>query len=187
MARVCVVARGVPSHSGEAEWSSGLIDRKSYRDAMARLGAAVNVVTTTGEGGPRGFTASAVCSVTDDPPTLLLCLNRTSDNHDPLKANGVLCVNTLAASQEALSPMFAGFTNVEQEDRFRQVEWGVLETGSPVLKDAVVSFDCRIESVTEVGTHTVFFCAVQAIQTGPAHEGLIYFGRAYHRITVVAA
>ena len=164
-----------------------MIDRKAYRDAMARLGAAVNVVTTTGAGGPRGFTASAVCSVTDDPPTLLLCLNRGSDNHDPLKANGVLCVNTLAASQEALSPMFAGFTHVEQADRFQQVEWTTLETGAPVLKDAVVSFDCTIENVTEVGTHTVFFCHVQAIQTGPAHEGLIYFGRAYHPVRVAAA
>ncbi len=154
---------------------------------MARLGAAVNVVTTTGADGPRGFTASAVCSVTDDPPTLLLCLNRSSDNHDAMKANGVLCVNTLAASQEALSPMFAGFTNVEQAERFRQVQWSTLATGSPVLKDAVVSFDCTVESVTEVGTHTVFFCNVQAIQTGPAHEGLIYFGRAYHQVRVVAA
>ena len=164
-----------------------MIDRTSFRDAMARLGAAVNVITTTGAGGPRGFTASAVCSVTDDPPTLLLCLNRSSDNHDPLKANGVLCVNTLAASQEALSPLFAGFTGVEQADRFEAGQWTTLATGSPVLKDAVVSFDCTIADVTEVGTHTVFFCTVQAVQVGPAHEGLIYFGRAYHRIRVVAA
>ena len=164
-----------------------MIDRTAYRDAMARLGAAVNVITTTGPDGPRGFTASAVCSVTDDPPTLLLCLNRSSDNHDPLKANGILCVNTLAASQEALSPMFAGFTGVSQAERFRNVAWSTLETGAPVLKDAVVSFDCTVADVTEVGTHTVFFCTVQAIQVGPAHEGLIYFGRAYHRIIVQAA
>ena len=163
------------------------VDRKTYRDAMARLGAAVNVITTAGADGWRGFTASAVCSVTDDPPTLLLCLNRSSDNHDPLKANGVLCVNTLAASQEALSPLFAGMTGVPQSERFQPGEWTTLATGAPVLNDAVVSFDCAIQDVTEVGTHTVFFCAVQAIQTSTAHEGLIYFGRAYHRITVAAA
>jgi flavin reductase len=164
-----------------------MIDRTLFRDAMARLGAAVNVVTTTGQDGRRGFTASAVCSVTDDPPTLLLCLNRGSDNHDPLKANGVLCVNTLAASQEALSPLFAGFTGVPQAERFKDEDWTTLETGCPVLRGAVVSFDCRIANVVEVGTHTVFFCAVQAIQAGPSHEGLIYFGRAYHRIIVEAA
>ncbi len=164
-----------------------MIDRTTYRDAMARLGAAVNVITTNGADGPRGFTASAVCSVTDDPPTLLLCLNRTSDNHEPLKTNGILCVNTLAASQEALSPLFAGFTGVPQAERFQVGEWTTLETGAPVLKDAVVSFDCVIADVTEVGTHTVFFCTVKAIQSGPTHEGLIYFGRAYHRIIVEAA
>ena len=164
-----------------------MIDRKAYRDAMARLGAAVNVITTIGAEGPRGFTASAVCSVTDDPPTLLLCVNRSSDTHDPLTENGVLCVNTLAPSQEDLSGVFAGMTGKLGADRFEHGEWTTLATGSPVLVDAVVSFDCRITDKTDVGTHTVFFCEVEAIQSGPVHEGLIYFGRAYHRITVVAA
>ncbi len=168
------------------EEAEALIDRKSYRDAMARLGAAVSIITTVGAGGQRGFTASAVCSVTDDPPTLLLCVNRTSDSHDPLKTNGVLCVNTLSASQEDLSGIFAGITGILGADRFQHGEWGTLETGCPVLRDAVVSFDCRITEVTEIGTHTVFFCQVLAIQTGASHEGLIYFGRAYHRIVVAA-
>ena len=164
-----------------------MLDRKTYRDAMARLGAAVNVITTTGAEGPKGFTASAVCSVTDDPPTLLLCVNRTSESHDPLKVNRVVCVNTLAAAQEDLSGVFAGATGLLGADRFQHGDWTTLETGAPVLREAVVSFDCRITEMTEVGTHTVFFCEVVAIAKGSAHEGLIYFGRAYHRITVVAA
>ena len=154
---------------------------------MARLGAAVNVITTAGPDGPRGFTASAVCSVTDDPPTLLLCVNRSSDTHNPLKQNGVLCVNTLGPAQEALSGVFAGATGLLGPDRFEHGEWTTLATGCPVLTDAVVSFDCRITDVTEVGTHTVFFAEVEAIQSGPLGEGLIYFGRAYHRITIAAA
>ena len=164
-----------------------VLDRKTYRDAMARLGAAVNIITTLDHGTPRGFTASAVCSVTDDPPTLLLCVNRTSDSHDPLQASGIVCVNTLAASQEELSAVFAGATGLQGAHRFQHGSWTTLSTGAPVLTDAVVSFDCRITTVTEVGTHTVLFCEVEAIQLGAAHEGLIYFGRAYHRITVVAA
>ena len=154
---------------------------------MARLGAAVSVITTTGAAGDAGFTASAVCSVTDDPPTLLVCMNRDSSLHETFKANRVLCVNTLAASQEALSPLFAGFTEAPMPEWFEAAAWTRLATGSPVLSGAVVSFDCRIAQVTEVGTHSVFFCEVQAIQSGPAHEGLIYFGRSYHRITVAAA
>lgn len=155
---------------------------------MARLGAAVNVVTTIGPDGPRGLTASAVCSVTDDPPTLLLCINRESEMNEAFRSSGVLCVNTLAASQEDLSPLFAGFTGVAQGSaRFEHGEWTTLVTGAPVLADAVVSFDCRVAQWTEIGTHTVFFCEVEAIQTGGAHEGLIYFGRSYHRIIVQAA
>ena len=68
------------------------------------------------------------------------------------------------------------------EARFAEAAWGVLETGSPVLHGAMVSFDCRIAQIAEVGTHSVFFCAVEAIAFGPVDEGLIYFGRSYHRI-----
>ena len=165
----------------------GLVDRQDYRNAMARLGAAVSVITTTGPSGDAGFTASAVCSVTDDPPTLLVCMNRDSSLHDTFRDNQVLCVNTLAAEQQALSPLFAGFTDAPMPDWFGAAAWTRLATGAPVLAGAVVSFDCRVAQVVGVGTHSVFFCEVQAIQSGPAHEGLIYFGRSYHRITVAAA
>lgn len=161
-----------------------MVDREAYRDAMARLGAAVSVITSDGAAGRCAFTASAVCSVTDDPPTLLVCMNRGSDSYEAFKANAVLCVNTLGASQEALSPLFAGFTDHTMPERFDQVCWLTLATGAPVLADAVVSFDCRIAHISEVGTHGVFFCEVDAIQAGSSHEGLIYFGRSYHRITV---
>ena len=114
-------------------------------------------------------------------------MNRGSTTNEAFKSNAVLCVNTLAASQEALSPLFAGFEDMPMADRFEAATWTTLATGSPVLAGAVVSFDCRIAQVTEVGTHSVVFCEVQAIQAGPAHEGLIYFGRSYHRITVAAA
>jgi flavin reductase len=91
------------------------VARQIYRDAMARLGAAVNVITSDGPGGRSGCTASAVCSVTDDPPTLLLCLNRNSDNNAAFRRNGVVCVNTLTASHEELSGIFAGATGCDMD------------------------------------------------------------------------
>ncbi len=159
-----------------------MVDQDVYREAMARLGAAVCVITSAGPGGRCGFTASAVCSVTDDPPTLLVCMNRGSQSNENFKLNRVLCVNTLAAGQQALSPMFAGLTEHDMHGRFAAAAWGELETGSPVLADAVVSFDCRIAQIAEVGTHSVFFCEVVAIEFGPVDDALIYFGRSYHRI-----
>ena len=164
----------------------GLIDKQSYRTAMARVGAAVHVITTDGPGSRRGFTASAVCSVTDDPPTLLLCLNRNSDSNQALRDNGILCVNTLAAGQRHLSPIFAGMTEHDVDGRFAQASWTTLTNGAPVLKEAVVSFDCRVVLVTEVGTHSVFFCEVDAIEHGSGREGLIYFDRDYHHPVRVA-
>ena len=159
------------------------VSKQAYREAMARLGAAVNVVTSDGAGGRCGFTASAVCSVTDSPPTLLVCVNRTNDSYPPLKVNGVLCVNTLAGGQEDLSAIFAGLTEDDASARFNTGVWHRLETGAPVLTDATVAFDCRITESVEIGTHTVFFAEVDAIQVGSSREALIYFGRVYHRLT----
>src|SRR6201991_3511333 len=87
------------------------VEKQAYREAMARLGAAVNVITTDGPGGRAGFTASAVCSVTATPPTLLVCANRTNDSYPAMRANSVLCVNTLAGPHEGLSRVFAGMTD----------------------------------------------------------------------------
>jgi len=159
------------------------VSSEHYREAMARLGAAVNIVTTDGPGGRRGFTASAVCSVTDDPPTLLVCVNRGNDSHDALVANGVLCVNTLTHAQQPLSPVFAGGLDQDTPPgRFAYGRWACLVTGAPVLEDSAVSFDCRIAQRVEVGTHTVLFCEVEAIRIGETHEGLIYYARGYHRV-----
>lgn len=158
------------------------MDAKAYRDAMSRLGAAVNVITTDGPAGRFGFTASAVCSVTDSPPTLLVCVNRTSDSNPAVKANGVLCVNTLAASQQPLSPMFAGQVTDDYNERFAAAQWSRLATGSPALEGALASFDGRITATQEVGSHTIFIVAIEAVRSQPG-DALMYFARGYHTLT----
>ena len=155
-----------------------MVTRQAYRDGMSRLAAAVNVITTDGPGGRGGFTASAVCSVTDEPPTLLLCLNLSSRQNDILRANGVLCVNALAAGQTDISDLFST-RDLAIADRFAAGAWSTLATGSPVLEGAVASFDCRIVERLERGTHAVIFCEVQAVRPGQGETPLIYFGRGY--------
>ena len=68
------------------------------------------------------------------------------------------------------------------EERFKHGVWTELETGAPVLDDALVSFDCEIEQIQEVGTHTIFICRVVAIQQSQQEQGLVYFNRAYHHV-----
>jgi flavin reductase len=164
------------------------ISSQDFRDAMARLGAAVNVVTTDGAAGRAGLTASAVCSVTDDPPTLLVCLNRASRGNAVFKANGVLCVNALAAGCRGLSDAFAGKGGLDTDGRFALARWSRLATGAPVLDEAaVVAFDCRITEVVEKGTHSVLFAEIEAIRQGAAGGALIWYGRDYHPVGEVAA
>ncbi|CDN56123.1 NADH-flavin reductase RutF [Neorhizobium galegae bv. officinalis bv. officinalis str. HAMBI 1141] len=155
--------------------------RLAFREGMAQLAAAVNIVTTDGPGGLAGFTASAVCSVTDRPPTLLVCLNRSSSVAGMFEKNRVLCVNTLGAGHEPMSRLFGGST--PQDDRFAVGDWVLAATGSPRLTDAVVSFDCEVENAVESGTHHVLFCRVVGIVHGPEdEEALVYFRRRYHHL-----
>lgn len=154
-----------------------------FRTAMARLGAAVNIVTTDGPAGRQGCTASAVCSVTDAPPTLLVCLNRNSDSNTAIKRNSVLCVNVLAAHHDTLSSVFAGLLGHEDAAaRFAYGTWERLATGAPVLADAAVVFDARVAQVTEIGTHSVFFAEIEEIRIDPNAGALFWFDRSYHRL-----
>ena len=152
------------------------VDQQIFRQGMHNLGAAVNVITTQGRSGMAGFTASAVCSVTDTPPTLLVCLNRSASVYETFKNNQVLCVNTLASHQQHLSNLFGGKTPMAE--RFSQGNWKTLLTQSPVLEDALVSFDCEVVQQVSVGSHDVLFCEVKAMCQRQGNA-LMYFNRSY--------
>ncbi len=156
------------------------VGKDEFRDAMARLGTAVNIITTDGPGGTAGFTASAVCSVTDTPPTLLICLNRAASVYDAFSMNDAICVNTLSPAQQELSQLFGGKTPMQE--RFGAASWTRLVSGAPALIDATVAFDCRVARTTAVGSHVVMFCTVLAVQRHPVAAGLIYFDRRYHTV-----
>ena len=156
------------------------VDATTYREAMSRLGAAVNIITTHDEAGRHGLTASAVCSVTDKPPTLLVCVNRGARSRPTIQIAEPICINTLAHSQQDVSAAFS--SRLEMAERFAVGTWTTLETGAPVLEQALMSFDCIVASIVEVGTHSVVFCAIQAIRLGDPAEGLMYFARNYHSI-----
>lgn len=158
--------------------------RQEFRDAMARLGAAVTIVTTDGPAGRVGITASAVCSVTDTPPTIIVCMNLTSSLNPVAKANGVLCVNVMPADGQELANVFAGFTGADQVSRFDEGSWTTLATGAPALEEAVAAIDCVVEDVVEKGTHSVIFAQVRAIRLGASRPALIWFSRNYHPVGV---
>lgn len=155
------------------------VDRAQFRDAMSRLGAAVSVVTSDGPAGPCGTTVTAVSSVTDTPATLLVCINRSARANAIIKANGNLCINVLAQDDAGTASHFAGMTGVAMEHRFDGLMRRPLVTGAPVLPGVLVAFDCRLETVVEAGTHSIFLALVQQIEIGRDAGALIYFQRRY--------
>ena len=126
------------------------------------------------------YKRQAVCSVTDTPPTVLVCLNRNSRVRDRFRVDAAMCINVLGAEQKDISGVFA--SSLEQAERFRSGHWDTLTTGAPVLEEAVLSLDCRIERIVEVGTHSVMCGAVESVRSGSARGGLVYFNRTYHML-----
>lgn len=160
--------------------------QKAFRQAMAHLGAAVNVITTAGPHGRCGITASAVCSVTDTPPTLLVCMNRSSAMHATFERNRHVCINVLPAEHEQLARHFAGLTDLPMERRFDLPVWDQGEQDVPVLRDALASLQGTIAEMKEVGSHSVMFIEATSIRVRDDGDSLIYFSRAFHRVSRTA-
>lgn len=93
----------------------------------------------------------------------------------------MLAVNVLSTQHEYISNAFAS-SKFSSEERFKIGEWTTLKTGAPILEDALVSFDCQIEEIQKVGTHSIFLCRVIAIRQSQQEESLVYFNRAYHQV-----
>jgi len=139
-----------------------------FREGMRRLAASVTVLTTRRpDGGRVGMTATAVCSVSGEPPILLCCVNRANATRQAFVEAGVYAVNVLAEGEQEIASRFAA--RMDAEERFARGAWTTLETGAPVLESAVASFDCRIVQTVETGTHSIFFGEILAIAMRGAH------------------
>ncbi|WP_373322141.1 flavin reductase [Acetobacter oeni] len=146
---------------------------------MALLAAAVSIITTDGGKGRHGFTASAVCSVSDDPPTLLVCINRSASTHPHILEHGTLAVNVLTGEQKELSSVFSDRSKT-MEDRFASATWTRGLAGAPLLAHALASFDCIVDRTIDAGTHTVVLASVVDIAlSANAPDSLVWFSRQY--------
>lgn len=154
----------------------------AFRDAMARVASAVHIVTTAGASGRAGLTATAVASVSDNPPTVLACIEAGSRTLAAIRTNGIFCINTLAGRDSDLAEIFASRRGIEGEARFASERWDVLASGAPVLEGAVASFDCRLVAIHEAASHRILIGEVLALRAGTPEAGLIYRGRQFETI-----
>jgi flavin reductase (DIM6/NTAB) family NADH-FMN oxidoreductase RutF len=158
------------------------LDGDLFREAMSRIGAAVHIVTTAGPLGRAGATMTAVTSVSDAPPTLLVCINRTGRLAAILRGNGVFCVNTLVEGDEGLAGIFAGKGGLDHEARFDHGVWATASTGAPVLVGARAALECRVSQVSEIGSHAVVFGEVEAVRLDRPRSPLLYVDRSYRTL-----
>ncbi|WP_332685018.1 flavin reductase [Bosea sp. (in: a-proteobacteria)] len=164
----------------EAATSAALPEAAAFRDAMAEVASAAHLVTTTSPGGRAGLTATAVASVSDAPPTLLVCIEAGSRTLAAIEAMGFFCVNTLSAEDHELAEAFSGRGGLVGEARFTKGSWTRLSTGAPVLRSALVAFDCRLVAAHAVATHKVLIGEVVALGGGGGTgESLVYRRRRF--------
>ncbi len=156
---------------------------EQFKRGMRTLAGAVNIITSVHAGQRFGMTATAVCSATADPPTVLVCINKLTSTHAAVVKSRVFCVNVLRAEDWDLSSAFSGAQTGEA--RFKTREWARLATGAPALIDALVSFDCRVLKRLTHGTHTVFLGRVEHVLFGKKGKPLVYSDGQYARVNAL--
>lgn len=159
-----------------------MVDGAAFRRGMAQFAASVTLITSDGDAGLAGVTASSVTSVSDEPPIMLACLNLAGRTNRTIRANGVFCINVLAPKHQHLAVAFSGKAGTSLDERFGLATWSRLESASPVLAGCQVALDCRLVDEMIVGTHVVLFGQVVALALGPHAPPLLYSSRAYRRL-----
>ncbi len=152
--------------------------RDRFLQGMSQLASPVSVVTTDGPGGRAGVTVSAVCSVSADPPSLLVCIHHLSPACAAIEQNRRFCVNALRDDQAHVSEVFAGRAEAPGGDRFACAKWQTTSSGVPVLVDPLVAFECRLSATLLEGTHRIFVAEVLGV--GPTDgRPLVHANRCY--------
>lgn len=138
----------------------------------------VSVVTTLdSQGSPAGLTASAVTSLSLNPPQFLICIDNTAESLAAFKASGRFCINYLSAQQQDLSETFAS----PLPDRFAGVEWAPGTTGVPVIGGVIAYAECKVAAEYPGGDHTILVGDLVHGDT-PGGEPLAYFRAGYRRL-----
>lgn len=152
------------------------IDESEFRRILGHWATGVAVATATApDGRPCGLTANAFCSVSLEPPLILVCVEQDADSHDCIRAAGTFAINILNDRDERLARHFAGDNPGE---KFTGIAWHPGSAGAPLLDDALAWIECRLQAEHPGGDHTIF---VGAVTGGHAGDGtpLLYYRGGY--------
>lgn len=153
--------------------------QQAFKDAMAHVVASVFLVTTDGPAGKAGFTATSVTSVSNAPPSLLVCANQSGHSLAIIERNGCFALSLLAMESRHLANRFAGREGIEGDARFEGTQWLAGKTGSPILASAVTAFDCQLAQATPYGSHMILVGNAIELHTDDDAEALLYGQRRF--------
>ena len=139
-------------------------DSAAFRHAMRALSSGVAMIACGDGEGRLGCTITSLASLSLAPPTLFVCLARTSSTLAGLREEGAFSISLLAARHQALAHRFSGHGGVHGARRFDSAQWITLSTGAPVLADAIAAFDCLVEEVIERHSHAIVLGAVVSLK-----------------------
>lgn len=151
-----------------------------FRAGMRQLAAGISLVTTQTPNGPVGMIATSVCSVSLEPPTLLVCISHAASGYAAFNQNAAIGINLLGAGH---AEMVTQFTAKERrQERFSSGQWSVAPGGAPMLGDALAGFDCLVVKKLEHATHTIFIAVAQRVRSSDARTPLVHYDRSMHAL-----
>lgn len=164
-----------------------MVDSNALRQTMRQWVTGVTIVTSVADGRRGGMTVSSFTSVSLEPPTVLVCLNKTTFTHDLVQKSKIFAISLLGVGQEEISNRFAGFdpSILDHDQRFEGVEVATGATGADLIVGAIGWLDCRVTAAHDTTTHTVFFGEVIYAHAPLDRAPLVYYNRNYQVMTPV--
>lgn len=178
-------AAGRQHIAGIAMTAEAVISSETFKQTMRLLAGGVCIAASSLDGTPLGLTVTAVCSLTLDPPTLILCVNQTAGAHDMMRATKRVSINFLASHQIELAELFSS-PHIRGNERFVRSKWADMSSGAPAAIDALAALDCEIVNEMNVGQHTLFICEVKLAKLETEKYPLVHFNRSFCELSPIA-
>jgi cob(II)yrinic acid a,c-diamide reductase len=150
------------------------VEVEAFREGMRNMLGGVTLVSTGRREQRRGMIVTSACSLTAEPPSLIVSVAKTAESHPVIATTRTFAINILSTSHLYLANRFSGKEGPKGSSRFELGSWTEGVTGSPVLSDALTSFDCKVSNEFDAGTHTIFTGLIMAIQTDGSRSPLGY-------------
>ena len=155
------------------------VTASDFRNAMRQLTGGVSVITAGKGRDISGMTVTSVSSLSVDPPSLIVSLNRESSSWPLVKRYGFFGVNILTSDQIDIAERFTGKGGLKGADRFAGAQWTTRASGVPLLADALAAIDCEVEDVVERHSHAIVIGRVLDVAVSARTAALAYWQGRY--------